>query len=147
MSNEKFYWNGEPCKRVRFLDARVLPTKGEDGKLPWWKPLEGSEVQVIEVQPSYGPAFLIDNTDGLGYCKLVKGGMYTQGSRHFDGVDLYFFGETEDNRINREFSKEAYDLIEQKNDAYWREHNPERWSHLQALKTLAIAHNKYNAKA
>ena len=147
MSNEKFYWNGEPCKRVRFLNARILPSKGEEGKMPWWKPLEGTEVQVIEIQASYGPAFLIDNTDGLGYQKMILGGMFTQGSRHFDGADLYFFGETPEDQIKREFSKEAYDLIEQKNEAYWREHNPEGWERLKAIKILAVVHNKYNANA
>lgn len=141
---KEYYWNGHPCKRVEFLNAEILETPFEEGKMPWWKPLEGTAVQVIKIWASYGDPFIVDNTDGLGYRKLISGGMFTDGSRHYYGVNLSITGPTPEDQIAKVFSPEIHDLIEQKNEAYWSEHNPEGWARIKSIKLLAKSHNAYN---
>ena len=137
----EYYWNGHPCKSVEFLHARILETPFEEGKMPWWKPLEGGTVQIIKIWAHYGNPFYIDKTDGLGYRKLISGGMFTAGSRHYYGVNLSILGYVPENQIIKVFSPEIHDLIEKKNEEYWSERNPEGWARLKSLKLLAKSHN------
>lgn len=133
MKNVSFFWNGEPCK-VRFLYILIKPTECKN--LAWWKPFEGTIRQVAEVT-LWGDPFIIDNEDGLGYAKLTGGGMWTQGSRHYDSVNYDIVCDVKEGEIVSVFSKEKYDETEACSDAYWRQRKPDEFERLQKLKLMA----------
>ena len=64
----KTYWNGEPCSA-----RRVLVRVGTAPRPTWWcAGLEGTEREAVEVSYN-GQTFLLDDADGVGWCKVAFG--------------------------------------------------------------------------
>ena len=148
MSNQKYFWHGEPVKTelgaVYVLENTEKPLYWYNYECNWDidqdKAIHGDKaamIPAIRVTSKDGYSFIISNHFGIGINKLLKGGWPNQSHFSFnDDVKFETLEELGSLRIAysiRKFDEEAFSAHESKRKLWQKKNHPEAYKERELL--------------